>query len=443
MLEVTLLGHASLLVHGDGTVLCDPIFGDHLSGGGNLIDPTRRISLDRLGPIDAVAITHHHSDHFNPHELAKLPTLRDKPFLVPAGSIVARHLRKLGYHDVTEIRAGECRRFAGLEITATPSNAPFPEIGFLFQRNGGVVLNLADTIIDGVIDQLRELVHRPGLILAPFQAGGYMSLLPLRIDGPPQGLVEAIVKWSTEYLEQLTEHLATLAPLLVVPFADGIRYRDDAINHWHFPLPDEAFINALGEHDIATAVAVPGSRFRVEREQVRRVAAPAGLVEVSGMAADRRFDPSCRLADEPAPCPGIDRKRTPPAPDSAAHQLLSTNLRRTLADKADSVERDRLLQACAEWQLDLCDIGFGARYWRIDVNTDPPTVRPQVPDDSDPAYGIRAHWCDLARVLAGEMPLEHVELSGAFRYMSPARVELEAVRHRALGPLRLLFKTDD
>ena len=440
MLEVTLLGHASLLVHGDGTVLCDPIFSDQLSGGGNLIDPPRRIALDRLGEIDAVAITHHHSDHFNPHELAKLPALRDKPFLVPAGSKVARHLRTLGYHDVIEMRAGDCRSVAGLDITATPSNVPFPEIGFRFQRNGAVVLNLADTIIDGVMEQLRELVHRPGLVLAPFQAGGYMSLLPLRIGGPPHGLVEAIEEWSTEYLEQLIEHLTTLAPLQVVPFADGIRYRDESINHWHFPLPDEAFIEALGKHGIATAVAVPGSRFRVEREHVQMVATPSRLIEVSGTAGDRRFDPSCRLADEPAPCPGMVRKR---APDNSTHQLFTSNLRRTLAGKADSAERDRLLKSCAEWQLDLCDVNCGARYWRIDVNENPPTVRPQTPEDSDPTYGIRAHWRDLARVLAGEMPLSHVELSGAFRYISPARVELEAVRHRVLGPLRLLFNTDD
>ena len=43
----------------------------------------------------------------------------------------------------------------------------------------------------------------PHLVLAPLQAGGYMSLLPLCVGGPPDRLVDAIERWSEEYTEEL------------------------------------------------------------------------------------------------------------------------------------------------------------------------------------------------------------------------------------------------
>ncbi|HMO54597.1 MAG TPA: MBL fold metallo-hydrolase [Tepidiformaceae bacterium] len=98
MLELTCLGHATLLVRtGSTTILCDPIVGPTVSGDGNLIYPTREVPLDRLPRLDAILISHHHSDHFCLADLERVPDFRRLPIYSPEGSPVLDELRRQGY----------------------------------------------------------------------------------------------------------------------------------------------------------------------------------------------------------------------------------------------------------------------------------------------------------------------------------------------------------
>lgn len=303
MIDLVCLGHASLLVRGGGaTLVCDPVLSDAVSGGGNLIHPSRVVHADRLPPLDAILLSHHHRDHYCLRSIERLAHTRDLPIFVPRGSSVASDLKLRGYR-VEELDVGGQVSFRGLRMTPTPSSVSFPEIGFLFACDGATALNLVDTQIHGVLDELRALVRRPDLVLAPFQAGGYMSLLPLRVGGPPAGLVAAIGRWAREYLEELTDDVARLAPIHAAPFADGIVYRDDAINHWHFPLSDSVFRAALARRGISSSAPRPGMRYEIRPGQVQhRMDDTFVTTSDEALRHSRAFDPSVRIPDFPHRC---------------------------------------------------------------------------------------------------------------------------------------------
>ena len=447
MLEVIFLGHASLLIRGDGALLCDPIFGPTVSGGGNLINPPRRIFIENLDEISGVLLTHHHSDHFDVNELERIPTLRYKPFVVPAGSSVVNSLRTFGYENIYEVDAGDRLNLAGIEITATPSDVSFPEVGYYLKRGDAAILNLADTIFHSYLKDVRTIASKPAFVLAPFQAGGYMSLLPLRVGGAPKGLVDAIRVWSNEYLEELVGDLVTLNPLCVAPFADGICYLDVGINQWHFPLPDRAFAQAINNYGIPVQTASPGFGYQVSWDSVKYLGMVENLVEITGRATLREFNPACRLSDVPLPCSEGSSGENVGAVEisdtlSLLTKILNSNIKKYSSETDD---QERFIRICEQWDLELVDVEDEmCRFVQIRLHDGLLVVETRRPDDTERPFGICAYWRDIERVLKRDIPLEYIKLSGAFRYKSPAIVEnLEDIRSQVLWPLEALTVSTD
>ncbi|MEO0077459.1 MAG: MBL fold metallo-hydrolase [candidate division WOR-3 bacterium] len=298
MLELTCLGHATLLVQTDAAaVLCDPIVGPTVSGGGNLIYPAREILIDRLPQLDAILISHHHSDHFCLSDLKRVPGFGEVPVYSPQGSPVLDELRRHGYKKLFPVRVGESFSVGTLSVVPTPSDVQFVEVGFLFRDGEAAALNLVDTAIHGVLDELIALLpERLNLVLAPFQSGGYMFFHPLRVGGPPDGLAEAIRCWAESYADRLADDIMRLRPAHVTPFADGLLYVDAAINAWHFPLPDEAFLNRMALRGVPGTPCRPGLRFRLQRSRLEIDTESEGLIALTpSPQPSRRFDPAVRL----------------------------------------------------------------------------------------------------------------------------------------------------
>ena len=129
---------------------------------------------------------------------------------------------------------------------------------------------------------LALLPERIDLILAPFQSGGYMFFHPLRVSGPPEGLDEAIRSWAETYTEQLVEdvvrlHCRSCGALRGRAGSTSIR----AMNAWHFPLADEAFLERMARRGIPGTRCRPGLCFRVEASKVEAVSENSGLVTVT------------------------------------------------------------------------------------------------------------------------------------------------------------------
>ncbi|WP_299441541.1 MBL fold metallo-hydrolase [uncultured Phycicoccus sp.] len=129
-LHVTWFGHASCLVEIDGVrLLLDPVWSERCSPSQH-VGPRRLhatpVSLERLGRVDAVVISHDHYDHLDMATIQTLADTTDAVFVVPLG--VGAHLDVWGVpsrrvverdwgesHDVGPVRvtAVEAQHFSG------------------------------------------------------------------------------------------------------------------------------------------------------------------------------------------------------------------------------------------------------------------------------------------------------------------------------------------
>lgn len=446
MIRATCLGHAALLVETDeARVLMDPILGSAVSGGGNVIDPPRTIDVSKLTALDLVVVSHHHSDHYNLNDLARIPNVHAQHFVIPNDARMHYTLTKWGVRKITALRSGESIQVKDLKLTATPSDVPFDEMGILFEQGETRLLNLVDTVFHPLLPDVAKIVGRaPNLILAPFQAGGYMSFLPLREGGLPPGLITTIEMWSKEYLEELTTDLAALQPQMVVAFADGLAYIDQGINARHFPMPDSAFVDRLQELNISACPAKPGLVLEVDGKSAwaARVPSDPSLIQVyHSQGADRTFDSNVPMTDRPLSWYELPHGGMGTTIDPDWFRLLENEMTVRLTRLNDSEDRGRMQQTLLDWHLELilpseerlllrvCWSGNGTGAWRK-----------LKPDEGRGNYGILCHGPDLAQIALGRLDMEALTLGGLFRYRSPDEdSELERLRGRTLKPLEWIF----
>ena len=444
MIRATCLGHAALLIEtGTTRVLMDPILGAAVSGGGNIIDPPRLLNVAALNELDLVVISHHHSDHYNLDDLAMIPDAVRHHFVIPDDEAMEAALTRWGAHLVTRLTHGQSIETGDLRLTSTPSEVPFAEMGILFQQGDLRLLNLVDTVFHPHMRELAGLCGgTPDVVLAPFQAGGYMSFLPLREGGFPPGLVPAIEVWGAEYLEELAADITQLHPRLAIAFADGLAYEDAGINARHFPLPDSVFVERLATTRIAGCSARPGLVVEINGgSEPKTGQAAETLVHVfPERAARRRFDPTVPLSDRPLSWHELDLggRGAPPPVDwlpILSERMVARIERLHAQPNAESVR-----QTLAGWHLELLDPASPAILFCDWPEGGAPTLHNTTARPANRPYGIVCHGADLARVALGELNLETITLGGLFRYRSPQDdSELERLRGRVMRPLDWLF----
>jgi len=123
-------------------------------------------------------------------------------------------------------------------------------------------------------------------------------------------------------------------------------------------------------------------------------------------------------------------------------EILNSNFMKYLSESDDQGKFTRI---CEQWDLELVDVEDQmCRFIQIRFNGGCLIVETRGSDDTERPFGIRAYWRDIERVLKHDIPLEYIELSGAFRYKSPDIVEnLEDIRSQVLWPLKALTVSTD
>jgi L-ascorbate metabolism protein UlaG (beta-lactamase superfamily) len=156
-ISLTWLGHASVLVVVDGVrLLTDPVLRDRV---GPLVRVADSVSLDGLGRLDAVLLSHLHADHTD------LPSLRrlggEVPVVGPYPS--SAWLRRQGLRGARELRTGETASFGPVDVLATPAIhdhrrrplGPAAEpVGYVIRGSRSVYF-AGDTDLDPAMSELR------------------------------------------------------------------------------------------------------------------------------------------------------------------------------------------------------------------------------------------------------------------------------------------------
>lgn len=145
-MRVTFLGHACHLVEVDGLrILTDPWLVDPIFEGHIERDPALAFGPDDLPPLDAIAITHGHLDHFNAPTLAALPD-KSIPVVHPPSlfSELDVNLRRLGFTNVHARADWEPFVLGSARIVPTPSLGVLDECAFWIEARDGRFWNGAD-----------------------------------------------------------------------------------------------------------------------------------------------------------------------------------------------------------------------------------------------------------------------------------------------------------
>jgi L-ascorbate metabolism protein UlaG (beta-lactamase superfamily) len=149
------LGHATVLLAVDEVrVLTDPVLGRRV---GPLVRTARPAGPAGLEPVDCVLLSHLHADHTDLPSLRRLGT--STPILAPHPA--ARWLRRAGFDEVAELRAGEATGVGAVRVIATearhdarrrplgPAGAP---VGYVVEGSRSAYFAGDTDLFDGMAD---------------------------------------------------------------------------------------------------------------------------------------------------------------------------------------------------------------------------------------------------------------------------------------------------
>ncbi len=116
--SVTWVGHATFVVRiGGATILTDPVWSNKIPGVRERLTPPG-VSLESIGQIDAVVISHNHYDHLDAPTIRQIP--KDTPMFVPG--MLGSWFRRRDFRNVVELDWWESVRLGDVTLDFVPSH---------------------------------------------------------------------------------------------------------------------------------------------------------------------------------------------------------------------------------------------------------------------------------------------------------------------------------
>ncbi len=230
MNRITYIGHATLCLELDGLrILTDPLLMRRVT---HLFRITPRPNV-KGGRVDAILISHLHGDHVH------LPSLRRLghgiPIIAPRGA--AAFFARKGFHNVTELSAGEAVHLNGVTIEATWADhggRPFPmrpdtvALGYRILASHQVYFAGDTDLFDDMaaigekVDVALLPVWGYGPTLGPGHLDPYRAAEALQLLQPK---VAVPIHWGTYFpagLHQVLPHYLYRPPREFVAYADQL-----------------------------------------------------------------------------------------------------------------------------------------------------------------------------------------------------------------------------
>ncbi len=283
-MRATLLGHASYVVEGGGSVIyVDPVFFDPFETT-CISCPHRDVHRDKLPRAQAIFLSHAHHDHFDAKTLETIP--RSTPIYVPQDDDLLEELHRLGFYKLNAIATYEPVAIGGLHVLATRSRDP-REVGFLWVDDSAVFWDQVDTVVD----------QRTCLEVAHVLNGRQLDVAICTY----MPLIEYAEAWITEShfprdrYDRLIETALMSQARTVIPGSSGERHtgKREWLNHRIFPTSREQFLSDL--HDVApeqaSLLANPGDSIVVENGQPARLEKSAYADVIEHDTHRIKFDP--------------------------------------------------------------------------------------------------------------------------------------------------------
>ena len=237
-MKVFRIGHASLIVE-TAAVRClmDPILFEPFECGSNRFEPP--IKIDPSGIRDAydlIVLSHEHGDHFCIQSLNLLD--RKCPVVFHQScALIPRALVAMGFNNLWPVAPGQTMVFKDLELTFTPSEVVFPEMGVLFSSAHQHFWNCVDTELDDrAFALVGQRASRLDLMFAKYQV---LIEEELGVDALGASFPLALYAKNLNAVTQAN-------PRCVVPASCGYRYSVDLWqNHRGFPITEQQFLDDI------------------------------------------------------------------------------------------------------------------------------------------------------------------------------------------------------
>ena len=297
-MRITFLGHQGWrFERGGRTVLLDPIREEIGNGRVGLpVWPARRLDFRKLGPLDAVIVSHEHADHFSLDTLAALPARCPIYISDLSSAAMALAIAELGF-PVTRFTALKSFSLGGLELTALPGlyNTLEPDTYGLLVRDG-----TGASFLTGI-----DTVPHPDVLawLARHCPVRTLDNLTNNFVEPRQALVEnsqAHARSRSVVAGNMLEFVQKFAPRRAVVSGQGWCFKEPKakLNHCFFSVDNQwltATARELAPH-VQWFHGSPGMRFELSGSELSVDRAPE--IEL-GQSPSRQFDPLAVLEPEP------------------------------------------------------------------------------------------------------------------------------------------------
>jgi L-ascorbate metabolism protein UlaG (beta-lactamase superfamily) len=226
-LKVTRIGHACQLIQiGETRVLTDPWFtqtATYYQG-----EPVAS-SVEALGSVDAVVVSHEHYDHCDLDALADGGFDLGVPLIGPG--TVAAIARDKGFRDVRAIEAWEATTTGDLTVTAAPGQHGVHEVTFVIQAGGRTVFFGGDSLrvpeLDTIPDRFGpvDLAILPtnGLCIRP------MNLRQVVMDAEEAAGLTAVLKPTLAVPHHYAFHSGWLGDRMITKSDQDPRHYSDAV----------------------------------------------------------------------------------------------------------------------------------------------------------------------------------------------------------------------
>ena len=215
--KITVVGNAALLIEWKSfNILCDPWIEGPAAHGSWVTYPPSNLKVDDLPQIDAILISHEHTDHLHEFTLSKLD--KKIPVFVPDvdNQRMRYRLEKLGFDNIISLHSGEPYKInKQIQVSSFNSGSVWSDNIFYIQLGNFSILNINDAGFNWAI---KNSIDSVDLLCIQFSPGSGFPATWNHLDNNSKlEIMNSRNQGMLRMIKQITE---IMNPKFVLPFAN-------------------------------------------------------------------------------------------------------------------------------------------------------------------------------------------------------------------------------